>query len=125
MLVQIMMLFQRPPSSRGLSILESLVVLCTSLILIITLVPVALVQMGLYKLPEPEITPKPILINGKAIVDKEPASLPVPSPSSATMTAPQATETPETAKPPVSAPTSPPEATQKPAASPAGAPTKP
>lgn len=120
-----MMLFQRPPSSRGLTILESLVVLCTSLILIITLVPVALVQMGLYKLPEPEITPKPILINGKAIVDKEPASLPVPSPSSAPMTAPQATKTPETAKPPVSAPTNPPEATQKPAASPAGAPTKP
>lgn len=124
-----MMLFQRPPSSRGLTILESLVVLCTSLILIITLVPVALVQMGLYKLPEPEITPKPILINGKAIVDKEPAStppsFPVPSPSSAPMTAPPAAKTPEAAKPPVSAPTNPPEAPQKPAASPAGAPNKP
>lgn len=124
-----MMLFQRPPSSRGLTILESLVVLCTSLILIITLVPVILVQMGVYKLPEPEITPKPILINGKAIVDKEPASspasFPVPSPSSATVTPPSSAKMPEAPKPPVSAPTNSPEAPQKPAASPVGASTKP
>lgn len=120
-----MMLFQRPPSSRGLTILESLVVLCTSLILIITLVPVGLVQLGMYKLPEPEITPKPILINGKAIDDKEPASSPAPSPSFAPMTAPQATKTPEAAKPPVSAPTPSSEAPQKPVAPPTSAPTKP
>lgn len=118
-----MMLFQRPPSSRGLTILESLVVLCTSLILTITLVPVVLVQMGLYKLPEPEITPKPILINGKTIVEKDPASFPVPSP--APVTPPPAAKTPEAPKPPVSSQTNPPEAPQKSAPTPASASTKP
>ncbi len=124
-----MMLFQRPPSSRGLTILESLVVLCTSLILIITLVPVALVQMGMYKLPEPEITPKPMLINGKAIVEKDPAAIPapfpVPSSSPAPVTPLSAAKTPESPKPPVSSQANPPQAPQKPAPSPASASTKP
>lgn len=129
MLVQIMMLFQRPKLSRGLTILESLVVLFTSVLLLITVVPVALVQMGIYKLPEPEITPKPIIINGREVVDKNPqpspasTQAPMPSPASASpLPAPKAPESP---KPPVASQSDKPVAPAKVEPSPASASTKP
>jgi hypothetical protein len=100
-----MMFFKRPQISRGLTILESLVVLFTSFLLIVTLVPVILVQMGIYKLPEPEITPKPIVINGREVVDQkktqpslEPTPAPKPSPASATPAPPA--KAPESSAPP-------------------------
>lgn len=100
-----MMFLSRPRLSRGLSILESLVVLCTSLLLIVTLVPVALVQMGVYKLPEPEITPKPITIDGREVLSKTlqpPASPPASQPAAqAAATPPPPAKPPESPKPPV------------------------
>lgn len=120
-----MMLTQRPQLSRGLTILESLVVLCTSVLLIITLVPVALVQMGVYKLPEPEITPKPIVINGREVVGKNPQPSPAPLTSPASMTPPSAAKAPESPKPPVSSQSDKPVAPPKAAPSPASASTKP
>lgn len=95
-----MIFLSRPRLSRGLSILESLVVLCTSLLLIVILVPVVLVQMGLYKLPEPEITPKPIIIDGREVLSK---TLQTPAPPPASQPAAQAAATPPPpAKPPES-----------------------